>query len=342
MLTPITFSVISESGKTNLFSEVKLNKIREDNFIPELYLDANICLDFVQYADNNLKSSELSNNIQALIAYSQLNKLETKTDYGIMELCMNDILNGFNSKKFKNFKTKISYVLTLPFDLHTNLIRIQENRFLDSEPLPSNREMAQFLSITTVSYLSLLKIFGLAKSHPPSAQTYLKNIESYLTWCDEELDTSMGLEIDLAFEVFGGNSQLWKMLGLQKSNYETLVPPNILSTAWDLTHIRQIGFDLNRNVKLFLITRDKSLLNLFQDFALQSKLYLKNDLEVVSTINKMRIPFNQERLQENGLELLNTFLKKRQGKLYKLEKEESLNKLAPLFDKIYSEIKNCT
>lgn len=316
MQTLQSIKIISDQNEINLPTEDELSFFIEKKYIPTLYLDANICLFLLNYYNGNPIRDEIKNDILILIEYFQNNRITILPDYGVFELVYDKTNYFFNKIKYDEIIEKILYSFQLPISIHKK--GFKQNLFEVTYPsdYTSHNKINKWGAFYFVSYTTILKIYSIAKKSNPSKNTLKKNLTEFLKWCDEAIDTSMGLELSLSLKIFGGDSAFKKMIDLDGKKGSDFTFKSIKGTVWDLIHIRLIHDSLtSESMKSYLVTDDKNLNTLFKSIGLESVSFLKNGSSINKLTDNSSICYSDQKLKNEIDELLMTFFEMRENKI---------------------------
>jgi hypothetical protein len=188
MIAMPSFFILNEKGESMLQEsfDQKIDVNRES----ALYLDANICLDIVNFFDSKGLSDKALINIQTLILFCQQNKMEVVSKFGAMELCYSRSSQTVDITKFREFVNKITYTFDRAFNESAKLNRLDFNYEVEVGEMDI-KAFEAFFPLVLISYVTLLKIHILCKKNNPQKNNVIKNFKLFLYWCHKHLNASM-------------------------------------------------------------------------------------------------------------------------------------------------------
>jgi hypothetical protein len=338
MIAMPSFFILNEEGESMLPDSFNQNK--NVNCESVLYLDANICLDILNFFENKGLSDKALINIQTLILFCQQNKMEVVPKFGAMELCYNRNSQKLDITKYREFVNKIIYTFDRPFNESYKLNRLDFNYEVEVGEMDV-KAFEAFFPLVLISYVTLLKIHILCKKNNPQKNNVIKNVKLFLHWCDKHLNASMASEIQLAIKIFGGVSEFKKMIAVdKKGNVSDNILRPIWGTSWDFFHMRMIHFStMNSKMeyKTYFVTQDGNISTLFKSYTLDGAITCSSQpfMSFVSYI--MEIPYKDEYILEELYSILNEFLFERARKS-QIEEQYNMNLLFSLKNELENEI----
>lgn len=268
-----TYSCFSEKGESKLpeFSEVV--SILQSDIEPIIFLDSCVCLHIIKIVDYGKSAINIDfSKIIALKEYLSNKPIKISPFFGLMELCLKD--DFFDRDKLRDFKHRIDFFEKIPLkEFKKFKYNFDKDYFIIKDiesDLPNPFEAFQPSLMN--SYCALLKIRSLAKNSLKS-ETAEKNISTFFDWMADVLNSVRAVEYKLALNVFGGNSEYRKMIGLD-SNIKD-VKKKLMGTCWDIFHSKTTSnsfrlFELlGKNIAPYFLTSDANLFNIFKNFSLQ-------------------------------------------------------------------------
>jgi hypothetical protein len=267
------YSCFSEEGQTNLPKISELLSIIQSNIEPVIFIDSCVCLHIIKVVDYGRKANNIDfSKIISLKEYLHDKPIKLSPFFGLMELCLKDGI--FDKIKFRDFKHRIDFFDQIPlkefkkfkFNFHKDYFIIKDISF---DTLNPSEALAPSLLNT---YCALLKIRTLAKSNL-SKDTAETNINLFLDWMINVLNSVRAAEYKIALNVFGGNSVYRKMIGLDSKGGD--VKKKLLGTSWDIFHAKttsnrfRLSQILGKSIWPYFLTSDSNLFNLFKNFSLR-------------------------------------------------------------------------
>lgn len=298
---------------------------------PVIFLDSCVCLHIIKVVDYGKNASNINfSKIISLKEYLHNKPIKINPIFGLLELCLK---NGeFDSQKFSDFKHRISFFEQIPlkefrkfkYDFNRDYIIIKKvfndlsNPYKSIEPALIN------------SYCALLKIRSLAKKNLKK-ESAEQNVNHFFDWMVNTLDNVRGTEYKLALNIFGGNTEYRKMIGLDCKENE--VKKFLVGTSWDIFHSKTTSnsfrlFDFfEKNISPYFLTSDANLFNIYKNFSLT---LIKDGGENFTSSFLLNSDFSIPHLKDDfiekqNLKMMNTFVDRRNFK-YEFNKIK-LNKL---------------
>ncbi len=267
-----SYGCFSEQGECNLPDIEEINSIIDRGLTPTIFADSCVCIHIIKLIDHK-KNAKNVDFIKILMLKEYLTKHLIKLDpfFGILELSIRN--TNLDEEKLKDFYYRIDFFSQLPiksfrkldFDFHRNYFLVKEigsglpNIYKALEPSLKN------------SFCALLKIRSLALKNL-SKNSAENNIDIFLNWMIHELGIIRGPEYKLAMNIFGGNTNYRKMIGLD-SSYD-VAKKFMQATAWDIYHAKhtansfRISQLLEKNIMPYFITNDSNLFDLMRRLSL--------------------------------------------------------------------------
>ncbi|ABG60187.1 hypothetical protein CHU_2945 [Cytophaga hutchinsonii ATCC 33406] len=313
--------------------EIKqLNSIIQSGIEPVIFLDSCVCLHIIKVVDYGKRATNVDiSKIISLKEYISEHPIKINPFFGLLELCLKD--DTFNVNKFRDFKHRIDF-----FDLikvnDFKKFKYDFNRdyhIFNNEQieLPSTLEGIDSLKN---SYCALLKIRSIAKKGLTKHKA-ISNINTFVDWMVNDLEILLGMEYNLALNIFGGQTELRKMIAVDCKQSE--IKKIIKGTAWDIFHSKNASnsFRLYKmfgeNLFSFFMTNDNNLLRIFKNTTLE---IVKDGNENFNSSFLYTSDFSHLHFENNfidiyNLKMMNLFID-RSTKIYNFdnEKVESLIK----------------
>ncbi|NML19269.1 hypothetical protein HHL16_00220 [Pseudoflavitalea sp. G-6-1-2] len=298
MISLPTFFVLTSEGESVLPDSMQQKITHNRRKDSMLYLDANVCLDLLNYFNGAGLMDDKITNVETLIFFCQHYKISVVPKFGAMELSTNRELKTLDLNKYQDIVNKITYVFDKPLSRSEKLKEWNPPYTVEVNQMDILSFNA-FYPLLLISYVTLLELYIICKENNPREANIRQNLERFCHWCEYELNTSMASEILLATRIFGGVSEFRRMVDLDKKTASVNgVLQTIWGTAWDFFHMRMLHLsDINPDIdhKTYLITQDKNIFSLFKSCNLEGavtfsgtpsrsfvsselKLHYKNDL----------------------------------------------------------------
>jgi len=252
---------LTEFGALNGLNKV-LPNTQKKTF---LVLDSSVCLDIVNIVNKRNINKESKRKALELINYSQKKSMPPFEIFALLELSFDKTTFNLNTDKFLDLSKKLKFAFQFPL----SRIRKKEFNFSDNFYQPEkpniNRDASVFAEQILVHYCALLKIREIAHNGL-GKQKAKKNLIEFIDWMEFELGLILGIEYQLAFQIFGGNNSFNAMIKENSTKEKAL--KTLWGTAWDLLHARvsrnskQLSQILNEDVNSIFITNDKRLYEL--------------------------------------------------------------------------------
>lgn len=270
-MTKSSYYCFSEKGEVLLMDLVIDNSIQNE-IKPIIFIDSCVCLQIIKLVDYGKKATDINKDkILNLKEYIQKTNIEMSPLFGIMELCSRKEV--FDVQKFWDFKHRIDFFLliTLKNLKQMNFHFKRDYMKFKTDNLNLGSPYNDIKSFQLNTYSSLLKIRLIAKESLLK-KDFEKNCNQLIDWMISDLKIFLGFEYKLGISIFGGNTELRKMLGIDMNSEK--VKKILLGTTWDIFHSRfstnssMISKILGENLKPYFLTNDKNLFNLFKSLEL--------------------------------------------------------------------------
>lgn len=265
------FESYTEQGKSSLPTRADITEMTSNGLTPLIVIDSNVCLEIIKFINHKKSATQIEKEkILNLIEFVQKNEaVEVFSLYSFMELSHNRGNLEINKEKFIEFKNKIDFAIQCPVKyLRQYKFDYDRDYVIFKTPNISYNTIESLSQHLLPTYCSLLKmrelsLIGLDKNKAE------KNIGNFLDWLKTEIGLIMGLELQLAINIFGGNSNYLKMISQRKSLED--VRKKLWGTTWDFFHAR---FSTNKSdlsgitgkvVMPFFITNDVTLGRLIEN-----------------------------------------------------------------------------
>lgn len=268
-----TYSCFSENGETELPKIDELESILQSDVEPIIFLDSCVCLHIIKIVDYGKKAANIDfSKIIALKEYLSNKPITINPFFGLMELCLKK--ESLDIDKLRDFKHRIDFFEKIPLKEFKKFKYDFDRDYFIIKDIASNlpNPFEAFQPSLMNSYCALLKMRSLAKTSLTS-ETAEKNINTFFDWMVDILNSVRAVEYKLALNVFGGNSEYRKMIGLDSNIRD--VKKKLMGTSWDIFHSKTTSnsfrlFELlGKNIAPFFITSDANLFNLFKNLSLQ-------------------------------------------------------------------------
>jgi len=292
-----------------------------------LVLDSSICLDIVNIVNKKNIQKESKRKAFELIDYSQKKSMPPLGIFALLELSLDKTTYKVNTDKLLDLNNKLNFAFQFPLN------RIRKNEFNFSrnfnqleKPIIHNNG-SEIVEQILVHYSALLKIREIARNGL-GKQRAKKNLIEFIDWMEFELDLILGIEYQLAFQIFGGNSIFNAMIKENSTGEKAL--KTLWGTAWDLFHARvsrnsdQLSQIVNEEVNSIFVTNDHRLYELLspqigfiREFD-RTKISITDgeencppnfDSDFISEMNNRFIEINKSRVSKKVVYPTNDFVK---------------------------------
>ncbi|TDX87311.1 hypothetical protein [Epilithonimonas xixisoli] len=315
---PTSYSCFSEKGECPLPPQEFIDECLKDGIEPVIFLDSCVCLHIIKVVDYGKDATNVDfSKIIALKEYLEKHpEIKINPFFALMELC--NQTGVLDKQKLLDFKSRIDFFEQIPlkvfkkfkYDFFRDMFV-----FKDFSKLPDNA-LDAFYPILMNSYCALLKIRSIALGGVTKSKAE-SNINEFADWMIDELKIFRGAEYKLAMNIFGGNTNFRKMLGLDSKPKE--VKKKILGTSWDMFHSKfttssfRLFEILQRNIYPYFLTSDSNLFKIFQNFSLH---ILKDGggnfmSSFISTSDFNYPHFEDSFIDKNNEKLFNSFVDRR-------------------------------
>ena len=257
----IAYHYLNEFG-----SVIDLNKINPNPGKKTfLVLDSSVCLDIISIVNKKHINKESRRKAFELIKYSYKKSMQIFEILALLELSTDKSTYKLNTEKFLDFSNKLNFAFHFPLErLRKNefdyLINFKEPKKIEIQDNPKD-----IIEQILIHYCALLKIReiackGLGKHNSK------KNILEFIHWMNSELNLILGLEYQLAIQIFGGNNGFNTMIKENSTKENALKA--LWGTAWDLFHARvgrnsgQLSEIISEDINTMFITNDRKLYEL--------------------------------------------------------------------------------
>lgn len=306
-----TYSCFSDAGEIKLPNQEELNVLIQSETEPILFLDSCVCLHIIKVVDYGKKATNVDlSKIIELKEYIAAHEVNISPMFGLLELSLKE--GEINESKLMDFKHRIDFFKQIKlkdfkkfkYDFNKNYI------ILNEKPLSINIPPELHSSLKR-SYCALLKIRSLSPKKL-SKQSAIINIDTFLDWMINELDIILGIEYNLALNIFGGNTEFRSMIGLDCK--QTDIKKKIKGSTWDIFHSKNASNSYNFNKILankvypIFMTNDTKLFRLFKNFKFS---FAKDGDEISNTSSFYNSDFSYPHFD-------NTFLEYNNKKMIKL------------------------
>lgn len=196
-----------------------------------LVLDSSVCLDIVNIVNKKDINKDSKRKVFELIEYSQKKSMQPFEIFALLELSLDKITYKLNTYKFLDIGNKLKFAFQFPLEkLRKNDFDFSTNFFQANKP-NLNNDASAFIEQILVHYSALLKIREIA-SKGLGKQKAKENIIEFIDWMNIELGLILGLEYQLAFQIFGGNNSFNAMIKEDSSKEKAL--KTLWGSSWDL------------------------------------------------------------------------------------------------------------
>ncbi|WP_312285860.1 hypothetical protein [Chryseobacterium gleum] len=262
------FNLVSDLGKINFPSKEELQKHFDETGEDYIFvLDTSVCLDIVSLIGWGKNSKAEKSKIFNLIEFCQKNNVEYFAIWGLLESSYNrenleikyDMFDDYYNKLNFAFNTPIKKFRKLEFDFYRDF------PFVNDIQIDKNIVKSIIDSRVNPYYAGLLKICEIAQRGMGQNRAQ-KNVEEFYHWMENDLGYMIGHEYRLALQIFGGNSEYWKMLRL--GSKKEIILKESMKSAWDIFHAKMstnnelLSELVSRNVRPIFVTKDSRLFDL--------------------------------------------------------------------------------
>ncbi|HAF28295.1 MAG TPA: hypothetical protein DCG75_04525 [Bacteroidales bacterium] len=269
-----TYHSFNDKGECYFPSVQEINDFEKNGFHPILLLDSCVCLDLIKFVNYKKKSQLDKAKLKNYLEYIKKHKIETISMFGLLELCHDPKTMEFDINKFWEFNNKIDFIEKIPMN-YVNSYRFDFDRdyiVTDLNEFETNSIIA-FRPLLLTTYCCLLKIREISFNGLEKSKA-IKNIETFRDWLINELDISMAIEYHLAMNIFGGISELRKMICIDTKKHD--VKKILWGTSWDIFHSRINGNNaefsgyFGEKIYSTFITNDSNLFKLISKISLEA------------------------------------------------------------------------
>ncbi|MHC5202186.1 hypothetical protein [Myroides sp. LJL119] len=312
------YDCFDQKGETNLPDNQFIESLIKNDIEPIIYIDSCVCLHIIKVIDHKKKAKNI--NFERIISLKEYlikhPSIQINPFFALLELCY--LKTGYDSKKMFELKLRIDFFIQLPlkslksfqYDFHRDIVIKKD---LSKEKFNSLEAVDQIIKNT---YCTLLKIRSIALKKL-TKQKAENNINELSDWMINELNIFRGAEYKLALNIFGGNTEYRKMIGLDSKNSED-IKKKILGSSWDMYHSKlcannlRISQILQKNIHPFFLTSDANLFKLFHNVSIE---IIKDggDESISSYImmSDFTYPhFEESFIEKNNQKLLNLWLQR--------------------------------
>ena len=233
--------------------------------------------------------------------------------FALLELSLDKITYKLNTYKFLDIGNKLKFAFQFPLEkLRKNDFDFSTNFFQANKP-NLNNDASAFIEQILVHYSALLKIREIA-SKGLGKQKAKENIIEFIDWMNIELGLILGLEYQLAFQIFGGNNSFNAMIKEDSSKEKAL--KTLWGSSWDLLHARmsrnsrQLSEIVNEDVNSIFITNDKRLFELLSPQVEFSSEFGKTGISITTGKESYPPHFNPDFVEELNKKILDIFEKR--------------------------------
>lgn len=271
-----SYFVFNEYGEATFPSKQLIVSNEKEGFNTGLILDSSVCLELVKFVDYRKKAVIERTKLINYLDYIHKHPVQTIPLLGLLELCHSSSTMSFDPSKLEDFKNRIDFIEQVPMN------RVRSFRFDYQKEYKILRRLSfettslnSLKPLLLTTYCCLLKIralclMGISKNNAK------KHTENLIKWMADDLGMIMGIEFQLALNVFGGVTDFRKMIWLDGNPGE--IKKKLWGTCWDILHAR-IGLGNERDSELFggfnrtfFITKDYSLFKLMSQLCLRIKI----------------------------------------------------------------------
>lgn len=270
----MNYNCFTEKGENKLPDSKFIEQCFEQGIEPVIYLDSCVCLHIIKVVDYGKAAKDVDfSRIINLKQYLEKHPtISISPFFALLELCSQK--GTFDKQKLQDFKTRIEFFeqislkdfRTFKYDFHRDFFVFKNIAATIKDPLMTINP------IIKNSYCSLLKIRSIALKGLTKDKAE-NNLNELIKWMIDDLGIVRGAEYKLAMNIFGGNTEFRKMVGLDCK--QAVVKRKLLGTTWDMFHSKftansfRISEVLQRLIYPFFLTSDANLFRIFQHFGLE-------------------------------------------------------------------------
>lgn len=312
------YNCFNEKGEVSLPDKLFINDCFENGIEPVVFLDSCVCLHIIKVVEHkrNAKGVDIR-RILALKEYiAKHPEIRIDPFFAFLELCSQKEI--FDSEKLYDFKLRIDFFIQIPLRVFRNFKYdfYRDNFIFRRLPELKGDPMQPVNQILKNSYCTLLKIRSLS-TKGLSKNKAEQNLNILVDWMTSELNIFRGAEYKLGMNIFGGNTEFRKMIGLDSKPAD--VKKKLRGTAWDMFHSKftansfRLSEILQRPLYPFFLTSDANLFRIFQNFSLE---IIKDGGEDFVTSFVMTSDFSfphldKSFLEKNNKKLFDLFVERR-------------------------------
>ena len=246
------FELIDSNGPVQFSAEEAVHAIRTDGLFRTIHLDANLTLDLAKIGAGRLDPTRGTS--------SELLQLAVRTDSAIdCDLAIAEMSEG--ALRAAGDRTRRS---SLQRDVPLGVRAVERSLMLRVGSVSvghlGRREVDSYSRVHLAFYTHLLKIEQMARTRLGKSHSVL-NLSEYLTWADTVARNVSAHCLQVAFDVFGGESRAARLLSIASSKPQK---SRAWNAAWDLVHAFAMHYETTRPIgrtmkRAFLATRDQAL-----------------------------------------------------------------------------------
>ncbi|MDB4925942.1 hypothetical protein [Mucilaginibacter sp.] len=310
------YSCFSEQGETLLPDQIELQEITGAQLEPNIFLDSCVCLHIIKVIDYGKKATNVDlNRIIQLKEYLHTHSIKITPFFGLLELCIKD--GQIDKEKLEDFKNRIDFFEQMPLKYFKNFdYNYRKNYvvFKRIDNLPNIYPAIEPQLKNT--YCALLKIRSIALRNITKSAA-ISNINSFFEWMVNDLDIIRGTEYQLALNIFGGNTEFRKMIGLDSRGADA--KKKLKGSTWDIFHGKNVSnsfrlFDmLGRSFKPYFLTSDANLFKIISQISLTLiKDGGENFMSSFIANSKLAFPnYNMDFVEQQNEKMIKVFVDRR-------------------------------
>lgn len=312
------YSCFSEKGEEKLPSNERISELLQSEIQPVIFLDSCVCLHIIKVVDYGRKATNV--DVKKILEFKQYLESHPEINihplFGLIELCSNG--STINNEKLNDFTDRIDFFKKIRFkQLRAMKYDFHANYFSLEPPINISDSLLDAIAPSFKNtYCALLKIRNLAKGNLSKKYAEQNTLE-FFDWMSNELEIIRGPEYKLAMNIFGGNTDFRKMIGLDGKISD--IKKKLLGTTWDIFHAKHASNSfvltemLGESVYPYFLTSDKNLFNIFRQLSLTLIKDGGRNLNTSFLMNSdIDVPhFDESFHEKQNRKLLNTFIDRR-------------------------------
>lgn len=268
------YSYFTEKGSSDLPNNEFIEECLREGIEPVVFLDSCVCLHIAKVIDHRRDAKNVDfSRIIALKKYMHEHPgVKINPFFALLEISTRN--GAIDKEKFQDFKLRIDFFeqislktfIRFKYDFYRDIYVFRNMNNILDKPIEAVDQ------VVNNSYCTLLKIRSLALTGLTKNKAE-NNLNLLSDWMINSLDIFRGSEYKLALNIFGGNTEFRKMIGLDSKGTEA--KKKILGSAWDMFHTKftansfRLSEILQRNIYSHFLTSDNNLFRIFENLSLQ-------------------------------------------------------------------------